>query len=181
MLANSCRVIVVLESVVIVTLLCVCLLDHIIMSKCTTYSDFTAFMCTGIIWSFSPHMHPFNGPLSGTTRVSWYQKGKTRLNFTQARNRDWQWHQLGCMQVCTSLQTANHASTPPLGFYRPSALPVAQPTASVHWRRTITLMAHHSACDKTIVIPFFMPAKCQLLQSMSYSCDDCRRGAHLPV
>jgi len=25
----------------------------------------------------------------------------------------------GHMQVCTSLQTDNHASTPPLGFYRP--------------------------------------------------------------
>jgi len=30
-----------------------------------------------------------------------------------------QWHQLGHMQVCTSLQTDNHASTPPLSCYRP--------------------------------------------------------------
>jgi len=29
---------------------------------------------------------------------------------------EWQWHQLGHMQVCTSLQTDNHASTPPLSF-----------------------------------------------------------------
>jgi len=36
------------------------------------------------------------------------------------------------MQVCTSLQTDNHASTPPLVFYRPDALPAAQPTASKH-------------------------------------------------
>jgi len=35
------------------------------------------------------------------------------------------------MQVCTSLQTDNHASTPPLSFYRQDALPVAQPTSSV--------------------------------------------------
>jgi len=27
------------------------------------------------------HTHPFNGPLSGTTRVSQYQKGKTNLDF----------------------------------------------------------------------------------------------------
>jgi len=27
------------------------------------------------------------------------------------------------MQVCTSLQTDNHTSTPPLVFYRPDALP----------------------------------------------------------
>jgi len=28
------------------------------------------------------HTHTFNGPLSGTTRVSRYQKGKTNLDFT---------------------------------------------------------------------------------------------------
>ena len=31
------------------------------------------------------HTHPFNGPLSRTTRVSQYQKGKTNLDFTEAR------------------------------------------------------------------------------------------------
>jgi len=36
----------------------------------------------------------FNGPLSGTTRVSWYQKGKTNMDFTEARDSEWQWHQL---------------------------------------------------------------------------------------
>jgi len=42
--------------------------------------------------------HTFNGPLSGTTRVSRYQKGKTNLDFTEARDNVWQWHQLGHMQ-----------------------------------------------------------------------------------
>ena len=63
------------------------------------------------------HTHPFNGPMSGTTRVSRYQEGKTNLDFTGARDSEWQWHQLGRMQVCTSLQTDNHASTPPLRFF----------------------------------------------------------------
>jgi len=49
--------------------------------------------------------------------VSQYQKGKTNLDFTEARESEWQWHQLGHMQVCTSLQTDNHASTPPLSFF----------------------------------------------------------------
>jgi len=62
------------------------------------------------------HTHPFNGPFSGTTQVSRYQKGKANLDFTGARDSEWQWHQLGCMQVCTSLQTDNHASTPPLSL-----------------------------------------------------------------
>jgi len=49
--------------------------------------------------------------------VRQYQKGKTNLDFTGARESEWQWHQLGHMQVCTSLQTDNHASTPPLSFF----------------------------------------------------------------
>ena len=61
------------------------------------------------------HTHPFNGPLSRTTRVSRCQKGKTNLDFTEAR--DSEWHQLGHMQVCTLLQTDNHASTPRLSFF----------------------------------------------------------------
>ena len=32
------------------------------------------------------HEDPFNGPFSGTTRVSRYQKGKTNLDFTEARD-----------------------------------------------------------------------------------------------
>ena len=60
--------------------------------------------------------------MSGTTRVSQYQKGKTNLDFTEARDSDWQWHQLGHMQICTLLQTDNHVSTPPhhSAFYRPT-------------------------------------------------------------
>ena len=61
-------------------------------------------------------LQPFNALFSRTTWVSWYQKGKTNLDFTGARDSEWQWHQLGHMQVCTSLQTDNHASTPPLFF-----------------------------------------------------------------
>jgi len=48
--------------------------------------------------------------------VNQYQKGKTNLAFTEARDSEWQWHQLGRMQVCISLQTDNHASNPPLNF-----------------------------------------------------------------
>jgi len=51
---------------------------------------------------------------SGTTRVSRYQKGKTNLDFTGARDSECQWYQLGRMQVCTVLQTDNYASTLPL-------------------------------------------------------------------
>ena len=76
------------------------------------------------------HTHPFNGPLSGTTRVSRYQKGKTTRDFIVARESEWQWHQLGHMQVCTSLKTDNHASTPPLCFLQ-AGCPYCRSTNSV--------------------------------------------------
>jgi len=44
--------------------------------------------------------------------VGRYQKGKTKLDFAEARDSEWQWHQLGhMMQVCTLFQTDNHTST----------------------------------------------------------------------
>jgi len=76
------------------------------------------------------HTHLFNGPFSRTTRVSRYQKDKINLDFTEARDSEWQWHQLGHMQVCTSLQTDNHASTPPLSFLQ-AGCPSCRPTNSV--------------------------------------------------
>jgi len=63
--------------------------------------------------------------------VSLYQKGKTSLDFGEARDNEWQWHQLGYMQVCTSLQTDNHASTPPLIFLQ-AGCPSCHPTNSVN-------------------------------------------------
>jgi len=53
------------------------------------------------------NIYTFNSPFPGLLRVHWYQK-----------DSEWQWHQLGHTKVCTSLQTDNHANTPPLSFYR---------------------------------------------------------------
>ena len=97
------------------------------------------------------YTHTFNGPFSGTTRVGRYRKGKTNLDFTEARDSEWQWHQLGHMQVCTSLQTDNHASTTPLSFLqagcsscRPTnsvkALKAIRTTHTVHI--LLTVLAH---------------------------------------
>ena len=86
-----------------------------------------------LFYSYYIHAHPFNpSRSSGTTRVSRYQKCKTNLHFTEARDSEWHWHQLGRMQVCTSLQRDNHTGTSPLSFYRPGVLPATQPTASKH-------------------------------------------------
>ena len=76
------------------------------------------------------HTHTFNGPFFRTTQVSQYQKGKTNLDLTEARDSEWQWQQLGHMRVCTLLQTDNHASTPPLSFLQ-ARCPSCSPTNSV--------------------------------------------------
>jgi len=71
-----------------------------------------------------------------TTQVSWYHKGKTNLDFTGARDSEWKWNRLGNMQVRTSLQTDNHASTSLLSFFtgRTPFLPPNQQCQSTEGR-----------------------------------------------
>jgi len=55
------------------------------------------------------HTHPFNSPFSKTTWVGRYQKGKTNVDFTEARDSEWQWHQLG---ICKSAPRSRQITTP---------------------------------------------------------------------
>jgi len=59
------------------------------------------------------------------------------LDFTEARDSELQWHKLGHTQVCTSLQTDNHASTPPLSFLH-ARCPSCRTTNSVKALKAIT-------------------------------------------
>ena len=90
-------------------------------SKCNFLShrhgQCTAMIQSDLVCITHTHTHLFNGFFSRTTQVSRYHKGKTSLDFTEASDSEWKWHQLGHMQVCTSLQTDNHARTPPLSFF----------------------------------------------------------------
>jgi len=95
--------------------------NMLVMSDNIAYScSWTARLqiCNKIKHKASKYIHTFNGLFSGTTRVSRCQKGKTNSDFTEARDSEWQWHQKinVSIQVCTSLQTDNHASTPQLIF-----------------------------------------------------------------
>jgi len=64
--------------------------------------------------------------------VGWYQKGKTNLDFTEARDSEWQWPELGHM-----LQTDTHASTSPLSFLQ-AGCPSCRLTNSVKALKAIT-------------------------------------------
>jgi len=79
--------------------------------------------------------------LSRIAPVSRYQKGKTNLDFTEARDSEWQWHQLGHMQICTSPHTDNHTSTPPLSFLQVGC-PSCRPTNSVKALKALTGNIH---------------------------------------
>jgi len=83
------------------------------------------------------HTHQFNGPLSGTTQVSRYQRGKTNLDFTEAKRRWVAVESAGLMQLCTYLQTDNNASTPPLSFLQ-AGYPSCHPTNCVKALNTYT-------------------------------------------
>ena len=107
-------------------------------------------------WIANTHTHPFNGPFSGTTRVSRYQKGKTNLDFTEAR----QWVAVASAGPYASLHLAPDKQAhqhPTTVFYRPDALPAAQPTASKHWRQTLESNASAGCCSA-----------CCLCSSLSY-------------
>ena len=65
------------------------------------------------------HTHPFNGLLSETTQVSQDQKDKTNLDFTEARDSEWQWHQLGHMQLCTYSRQITVPAPHHSVFYKP--------------------------------------------------------------
>jgi len=85
--------------------------------------------------------------------VSRFQKGKTNLDFTEARDSEWQWHQLGHMQVCTSLQTDSHDSTPPLSFLQ-AGCPSCRPTNSVKALKAYN-PSFYANPSRRIAFPFF--------------------------
>jgi len=99
---------------------------------CVRWQSPTPFLCCHMHTRAHTHTHThtFNGHLSGTTQVSRYQKGKTNLDSTEARDSEWQWHQLGHIQVCTLLRTDNHTNTPPLCFLQ-AGCPSCRPTNTV--------------------------------------------------
>ena len=107
------------------TLLLVLLMIIIVVCRRLCYCTFLSHLVLKYTLT-----HPFNCSFSGTTQVSRYQKGKTNLDFTEARDSEWQWHQLGHMQVNTLLQTDNDISTPPLSFLQ-AGCPSCHPTNSV--------------------------------------------------
>jgi len=86
--------------------------------------------------------------------MSRYQKGETSLDFAEARDNEWQWHQLGHIQVCTSLQTDNHASTHHSVFLQ-AGCPSCRPVNSVKALKapfTNKIQQKNSTISSTVVL-----------------------------
>jgi len=114
------------------------------------------------ITTATPHTHPFNGPFSGTTQVSRYQKGKKiwillKQETVSGSGISWalcksapRSRQITMQHSTTQFFTGRmpflppnqqrqstegkNSNTPSLNFYRPDALPDSKPTVSKHWR-----------------------------------------------
>jgi len=77
---------------------------------------------------------------SRTTWVSRHQKGKPFWILLEQQMMAWQWHQLDHMQnICTSLQTDNHASTSPVSLLQ-AGCPSCCPTNRVKALRAIIIL-----------------------------------------
>jgi len=88
------------------------------------------------------HTHTFNGPFSWTARVGRYQKGKTYLDFTEARDSERQGSDIS-WAICKSAPCSRQITTPAPHhsvFCGPDALHAAQPTVSKHWRPKVISM-----------------------------------------
>ena len=105
-------------------LLCLSVLQFIIVDH--------VILCFMLVLANNTHTHPFNGPLSRTTRVSRYQKGKTvwillKQETVSGSGISW--------AICQSAPRYRQITTPAPHhsvFYRPDALPATQPAASKH-------------------------------------------------
>jgi len=76
------------------------------------------------------YTHTFNGPFSGTTRVSRYQRGKTNLDLTEARDSEWQgisW------AICKSASRSRQITMPAPhhSVFLQAGCPSCRPTNSV--------------------------------------------------
>jgi len=79
---------------------------------------------------------------------------QNQSGFTGERDSEWQWHQLGCMKICTLTQTHYHTSIPPRSFLQ-AGCPSCCPNNSVKalkamaswWNLPIQYVWHCHCCS----------------------------------
>jgi len=91
--------------------------------------------------------------LFGTTLVSRYQKGKTNLDLLE-QDSEWQWHQLGHMQLCILPLTDNRASISPLSFLQ-ARCPSYRPTNSIKAMKAILYHVENTCITLSVKDSYF--------------------------
>jgi len=100
------------------------------MSSSTFAHTHNCFMALlDFVWDYPGELTP----------ERYHQEGKTNLDLLESGTWDseWWWHKLGHMQICTLIQTHNHATIPRLSFLQ-AECPSCCPTNSVKALKAIT-------------------------------------------
>jgi len=110
--------------------------------------------------------HPFNGPFSRLPGWAGTRKVKTSQDFTEARDSEWQWYQLGHMQVCTSCQQ-------PTTQFLQAGCPSCHPTNSV---KALKGSIRNTACTAYIIAKSTTTPRQEwyLIRCESDGCGRCR-------
>jgi len=76
------------------------------------------------------------------------------MDFTEARESEWQWHQLGHMQlqVCTSLPTDNHSMQHPTTQFLETGSPCCRPTNSVKALKAHTVFKYWITINSSLSV-----------------------------
>ena len=99
------------------------------------------------------HTHPFNGPFSGLPEWAGTRKVKPIWNLLKQETVSGSGISWG---ICKSASRSRQITTPTPHrsvFYRPNAIPAAQPTESKHWRQNT-----HRAKTKKMALMYLMVA-----------------------
>jgi len=105
------------------------------MHNCTFISlKSTTVLCYYYYYYYYYYYHCFTAPwtLSGTTRVSRYQKGKTNLDLLEQKTVSGSGISWAIRKSVLRPQQITMPAPHHLVFYRPDALPATEPTASKH-------------------------------------------------
>jgi len=88
---------------------------------------------------------------------------------TGARDSEWQWHQRGHMQIAPRLRQITMPGPQHSVFYRPDALPAAQPTASKHCRHRCMFLRQPNCRPVTHTV---LRDHCQILPVSDFTPSD---------
>ena len=133
----------------------------------TMKTSFIAFCPCELLFTVITHIHTrLTAFFSGTTRVSWYQKGKPiwillKQETVSGSGINW--------AICKSAPRSRQITTPAPHhsvFYRPDALPAAQPTV---WQYDNKKLSYHRGTARCVLSIEILPVATQQCRNYLYN------------